>query len=508
VSHANEEAQAWFDQGLNLVYAFNHDESVKAFAYAAALSPECAMCFWGVAYAHGPHINNTSMSAENAKAAVAAIRQAQTLADRAEPAERALIQALAQRYHDPELPDRGPLDTAYAEAMRAVWKQFPKDADIGALTAEALMDLHPWDLHTSDGKPKPWTPEIIAVTQATLALSPAHPMGNHLLIHALEASDEPGLAQAAADRLRDAQPGLGHMVHMPSHIDVRTGHWDAAIVANQKAIAADARYRARVPKQGFYALLMMHNQHMLAYAAMMSGRSAETLAAMKGLVDGIPDDFRRNAPADVDAYFALPLEALMRFGRWDELLAVPDFAEDLPAARALRHAARGVAFAAKRDVPHALEEKGAFEAARSRVPAKTAMGLNSVVTLNELAGHLLAGEILYAQAKPDAAFAELRQAVAAEDTLRYDEPPDWIQPARHALGAALIQSRRFAEAEVVFREDLHRTPDNGWALFGLAQALRMQGKKAEADPVEKAFQRVWVKADLPLHAACLCQPGI
>jgi tetratricopeptide (TPR) repeat protein len=506
VSHATPEAQQWFDQGLALVFGFNHDESIRSFGYASALSKGCAMCRWGVAYANGPHINVTEVPVENARAAIAALKEARTLA--AEPVEQALIAALEKRYADPSPTDRAPLDQAFAEAMRGVHRAFPKDPDVAALTAEALMDLHPWDLFTPKFEPQPWTAEILSVIDDALALAPKHPLANHLLIHALEASKTPERAQASADLLRDLQPGLGHQVHMPSHLDVRTGEWERAVLANDRAIAADERYRQLAPKQGNYALYMVHNHQMKAWATMMSGRGADTLAAMKQMLEGIPPEFRKASAGAIDPYFSLPMEALMRFGKWDELLAVPEPAEDLPATRAFWHLARGVAFAAKRDVPHALEEQTAYGSAAAKVPAKASMGNNPVAAVLAVGERLLAGELLYAQHQEAKAFEALRRGVELEDALRYDEPPDWMQPVRHALGAALMQSKKFAEAEQVFREDLAHTPRNGWSLFGLGQALRLQGKKAEAATVEKDFAQVWSKADVTLHSACLCQPGL
>ncbi len=506
VSHASPDAQRWFDQGLNLVFGFNHDESLKAFARAAAASPGCAMCFWGIAYANGPHINNSMVSADRAAAAVAALRNAQ--AAEATPVEQALIAALAARYIDPQPADRGPLDTAYAEAMRGVRKTFPADADVAALAAEALMDLHPWDLYEQDGRPKGWTKEIIDATEAALLLDPRNPLANHLYIHAVEGSLTPERGMRAADLLRELQPGLGHMVHMPSHIDVRTGQWAKAVLANQRAIAADRRYTQLVPRQGFYALYMMHNFQMLTYAALMSGRSAEALAAAREMIKGIPAEFLKKATPAVDGYFALPLEVLLRFGRWDEILAEPDLGDALPAARTLRHAARGIAYAAKRDLAHAREEQEQFEVARAKAPPAWSRGQNPISNVLAIAGHLLAGELLYQRGRERAGIAELRRAVAAEDSLRYDEPPAWVQPVRHALGAALTQSHRYREAAAVFREDLRREPSNGWALYGLSRALRLEGKKTQAAAFEQQFRKAWEQADVAIHSACFCLQGV
>jgi len=508
ITNASPEAQRWFDQGLNVVFAFNHDEAISAFAKAASISPGCAIAFWGIAYANGPHINNPQLEPDRAQAAWSALQRAQAEASKASPVEQALIAALARRYADPPPADRGALDAAYADAMRRVRERFPNDADVAALTAEAMMDVHPWDYWKADGKPQPWTPEIRRTIEAGFTLDPRHPMLNHLYIHVLEAGPDAAKASAAADILRDLQPGLGHMVHMPSHIDVRTGRWEDAIAANQRAISVDAAYREKRPRQGFYSIYMAHNHHMLAYAAMMSGQSALALRAAHGLVEGIPAEYRKSSAAMVDLYYAMPLEVLMRFGRWDEVLAVPEFDEDLPGSRALRHMARAVALAARGEVAQAKEEQRLFAAAREKVVKDAIYGNNTVVEVLGVAARLLMGELLVREGQLDRGLAELRKAVAAEDKLRYNEPPDWIQPARHALGAALTAAGRHAEAEKAFREDLRRAPANGWALYGLSRALDLRNRKDESKRVHAQFESVWQKADVQIKSACFCQQGV
>jgi tetratricopeptide (TPR) repeat protein len=507
VTTASPEAQRYFDQGLAFVYAFNHDEAIRSFRHAGELDPKCAMAFWGVAYANGPHINNPVVPEDRAKAAWEALEQAKALAAGASPVERALVEALASRYALPQPADRKPLDQAYADAMRGVFRAYPKDADVGALFAESLADLRPWDLWTADGSPQPGTEELVATLQAVLALDPRHPLANHLMIHAVEASPHPEKADAAADALRDLQPGLGHLVHMPSHIDVRRGRWQPAIDANAKAMAADRRYTSRSPEQGFYRLYMAHNHHMLTYAAMMTGQSALALRTIREMVADIPLDFFRANPW-ADGFMAMPLEVLMRFGRWDEVLAEPDFPEFVPISRALQHYARAVAFAAKDDVPSALREQAAFLAARAVVSKEATFGNNPGSDVLDVAESFMRGEILFRSGKAEEGLLALREAAAREDRLRYDEPPDWIMPVRHALGAALLQAGRFAEAEAVFREDLARLPENGWGLYGLSRALALQKKAAEAAAAERRFDAVWSRADLQIKSACLCLPGV
>jgi tetratricopeptide (TPR) repeat protein len=503
VTTINKEAQRYFDQGLAFLFAFNHDEAIRAFSTAAEIDPDCAMAHWGVALANGPHINNPAMDPEHVRAAWAALSRAQQ-AKEANELERGLIDTLAHRYNADAAADRKPLDRAYADAMRLLWQAHPRDADLGALFAEALMDLRPWDLWTPGGKPQPETPEILRTLEAVLALDAAHPLGNHLYIHAVEASPNPEKADAAADRLRTLEPALGHLVHMPSHIDVRRGRWAEAVRANQKAIEADRRYRERVPQQGFYRMYMLHNRHMLAWAALMRGQSALALSAIHDAVESIPPEWLRQNAALIDGFMAMPLEVMMRFGRWDEILTAPEFDETLPIARALRHAARGIALAAKGDLGGAKSEAQAFTAARARVPADATYGNNSAAGLLEVAARLLDGEIAVHDARMDEGLAALRAAASAEDALRYDEPPDWIQPARHALGAALLKAGRPADAEAVYREDLRRLPENGWSLWGLGRSLTLQHKDAAS--VENQLARTWAEADLRLSSSCLCLP--
>ncbi|MBP6382509.1 MAG: hypothetical protein KA321_07455, partial [Pseudomonadales bacterium] len=507
VSTASPEAQRYFDQGLAFMYAFNHDEAIRSFTRAAELDPDCAMAHWGVAIANGPHINNTAVPPERAAAAWAALGRARAASAGASAVERALIEALAKRYADPQPADRAPLELGYAEAMRGVWQAHPGDADVGALFAESLADLRPWDLWTPEGQPQPGTGELIVTLERVIALQPAHPLANHLYIHAVEASPEPGRADAAADRLRQLQPGLGHMVHMPSHIDVRRGRWQQAIEANARAIEADRRYTARSPQQQFYRLYMAHNHHMLAYAAMMNGQSRLALETMREMVADIPADFFRANPW-ADGMMAMPLEVMMRFGQWQAILAEPEFPEYAPFSRALRHYARAVALAATDDMDGARREQAAFQAARAAVPDTTTFGNNTATALLDVAERLMGGELLYRAGQVDAGLAMLADAVAHEDRLRYDEPPGWIQPVRHPYGAALLQAGRIAQAEAVFREDQRRQPGNGWGLYGLMRALQLQGKQDEADAVGRDFELAWAKADITIKSPCLCLPGV
>jgi len=508
VTTSSPEAQRYFDQGLAFLYAFNHDEAMKSFRKAAAIDPKCAMAHWGMALSNGPHINFPMVTDDQAKAASAAVALARANAAGATAIERSLIDAAAKRYVSPQPADRKPLDEAYAGAMREIYKAHSDDADVGALFAEALMDLRPWDFWTADGKPQPGTDEILSTLQAVIARAPKHPMANHLYIHAVEASPEPSRGDVAADVLRDLEPGLGHMVHMPSHIDVRRGRWLKAIASNALAIESDRRYRERRPKQGFYAIYMAHNRHMLTFAAMMTGQSELAVRTIRDMVAAMPEDWRRENAPFADGFVGMPFEVLMRFGRWDDILAEPDPAEYLPFARALRLYARGVAYAAKGDAKKAREEQQAFVAAKGKLPQDYQFGNNSAAGLLEVAHNVLEGEILLKEGKQDAALEALRGAVAGEDRLKYDEPPDWIQPVRHPLGAALLKAKKTKAAEQVFREDLAKLPGNVWSLVGLARSLRLQKRDKDAADADKQLAEASSKADLPLSSSCLCLPGI
>ncbi len=506
---ANADAQAYFDQGLAFLFAFNHDEAIRSFEQAAELDPDCAMAHWGEAIANGGHINKPTVEPERAKKAFAAVKRAAEKSAGASDSDKALIAALVKRYADPLPADLAALDKAYSTAMKAAWKQFPDDADVGALYAESLMNLRPWDLWTADGKPQPETPQIVATLEAVLKTHPKHPLALHLYIHAVEASPEPDRATEAADRLRNLQPGLGHMVHMPSHIDVRCGRWKQAVVANEKAMKADAEYAKRSPKQGFYRLYMAHNHHMLAFAAMQRGESKRALGAVRAMVAGVPQEWvavKENA-AIADGFLAAPLEVMLRFGQWDDILAEPEAPENFPIARGLRHHARGVAFAAKGKTQEAREELAKLREVAKSAPKDAHFGNNPAAALFAVADPMLEGEILAAEGKTPDAVKILAVAVEKEDALRYDEPPDWVVPVRHALGAFLLKDGQPAKAEAVYREDLKKWPNNGWSLYGLSRSLEKQSHVAEAARVREQWKAVWADADNVIGSSCLCEPG-
>ena len=503
------EAQRYFDQGLGFLQGFNHRAAIRAFQQAAELDPECAMAHWGVALACGPHINSIAVPPPAAELAWKELELAEKNAGNTSPVERALIDALAKRYANPQPEDRSGLDRAYADAMREVWKKYPKDPDVGALFAEAMMNLRPWDQWTPKGQPNPGTDEILATLEVVFKLSPKHPFANHLYIHAVEASPNPERAIAAADRLRNLQPGLGHNIHMPSHIDIRTGRWQEAVDTNINAVAADQRYRNVFgPAKGFLNVYVAHDRHMLAYAAMMTGQRDLAMKHIRAMVAEFPAEFLQEDALLAEGFVAMPLEVMVRFGLWDEVLAEPDrYAENMPFTRAFHYAARAIAYAAKGEPDNARKAQSVFLERAKAVPKEAGVGNNTCEAIIAVVGPMVEGEILVAEGKIDSGIEQLRAAIKNEDALKYDEPPGWLIPVRHSLGAVLMKQRRLAEAEQVYREDLARLPENGWSLFGLAESLRKQKKNAdEVAQTQAKFEKIWEKADLIINSSCLCQP--
>jgi tetratricopeptide (TPR) repeat protein len=507
ITTTSPRAQQYFDQGLTWAYAFNHDEAIRSFKEVARLDPDCAMAWWGVALCNGPHINNPAVAPENAAAAWDAVQKAQALKAKAGAKEQALIDAVAARYAMPHPDDRRALDEAYMAAMAKVYKAYPDDADIATLYAESMMDLQPWDMWTKDGQPRGKNPEILAVIDRALALNPDHPGANHLMIHAVEAGPNPERGEAAADRLRDLVPISGHLVHMPSHIDVQTGKWSLASDQNMKAIEADRKYRRISPNQGFYHLYMAHDHHFLAFACMMEARQKVALRAARDMIAGVPDEFFATSAAVVDPYMAIEYDVLKRFGRWEELLKTPAPRPDLPLTTCLWRASRGVALAALDRVAEAEKEHAAFREAVARVPAGAMMAINPAEKVLKIADHVVLGEIAYRKGEIDVAVQHLRQAADLEDQLIYMEPPDWIQPVRHTLGAVLVSAGRYDEAAKVYQEDLAHWPENGWSLFGLWQCLRDQGDSAAAADMEKRWRKAWKRSDVKVGSSCLCVAG-
>lgn len=505
VTTSSAAAQRYFDQGLAFLYAFNHDESIRAFQEAARLDPQCGMAWWGIATACGPNINNPEVDEDHAKLAWDALANARK--GRSRGAETQLIEAASKRFSKNPKASRAPLDKAYADAMRKVWRSHPEDPAIAAMFAEAMMDLRPWDLWTHDGAPQPGTREIERTLERALQLDPKHPLALHLYIHTEESSGHPEKGLAAADRIEGLAPGLGHLVHMPSHIYVRTGRWLKAIESNEDAIVADNAYMAKVPEQGFYLAYVAHNHQMLSFAAMMRGQRKLAVDGMDAMMTTIPEELRVAIAPVLDGYLAAIYEVRVRFGLWDEILAMPDPGKTFPVMQAIRHMARAVSYAVKGEVADARREQYAFYAVSKTIPKDYHIGNNTSDAVLAVASNLMNGEILLGEGKGAASVERLRSAVKAEDALAYNEPPDWLQPTRHALGAVLVQEGRFAEAERVYREDLRRLPNNGWSTYGLAKALAGQGKLGPAKVAMDRFNWIWASADTKIGSSCLCVPG-
>jgi tetratricopeptide (TPR) repeat protein len=495
------EAQRWFDQGLRLVYAFNHHEAQKAFREAARADATCAMCYWGIALTEGGNYNHPT-DGDREKRALAAVQQAQRLAAGARPVEGALIEAIARRHSADPQAKREDLDRAYADALRDVARRFPDDLEAATFFADAMMNLRPWNLWAPDGTPHPGTEEIIQTLERVLARNPDHVGALHLYIHAVEAGRQPGRGEAAADRLGRLVPGAGHLVHMPSHIYWRVGRYADAVTANAAAVRADRAYfKTAQPSPIYRGLYYPHNIDFIWQSAGMQGRSAETIRAAREFADNAPAEMIKQMP-DMETAPVAPIVALVRFGRWDDVLRHPAPPREWPYTRGVWHYARGLAFNAKGQAGDARRELGELESILQAVPAeRTVAFFFRAKNVLQMAANVLAGEI--AAKAGDAASAErlLRAAVAEQDTHWFTEPPPWYFPVRQALGAVLLQAGKPADAEQVYREDLRRNPGNGWSLFGLALSLRAQGKAAEARQTEDAFTKAWAQADITIAAS-------
>ncbi len=486
--------QQYFDQGLRLVYGFNHAEAIRSFTRAADLDPTCAICYWGIALAYGPHVN-APMDAVSGVAAYAAVQKALSLKSHATAHERAYIEALAQRYEADPPADRARLDTLYSRAMERVADTYPKDLDAATLYAESLMDLRPWNYWRPDGTPYPGTKEIVRRLERVISRNPDHPGACHYYIHAVEAVT-PKAAVPCAERLTRLMPGEGHMVHMPAHIFIRVGRWNDAMQANHHAIHSDEVFIEGQHPMGVYPLAYYpHNIHFLAFASTMAGRSAQAIEASNTLTTKVNLDAARQVGLlqEMLPYHALTLTT---FGRWDEVLGQSLPPEDIRFSYAMAYYARGVAHAAKGEWAKAHAALDTVTA----IDAATPEGAEGKISLS-IAVHALSGEIATRRGDLDAGIAHFREAAKIEDRGLYFEPPKWYYPIRHSLGAALVKAGQHAEAEKVYREDLRRFPENGWSLFGLAQALRAQGKKNEAAAAEVRFHRAWADTDVTLTSS-------
>lgn len=486
------EAQKYFDQGLTLVYAFNHDEAQRSFEEAVKIDPSMAMGWWGIALATGPNINLPE-DTDRGKVAFNAIQKAVSLESKVTPEERALIDALAKRYVA-----SGAMTTAqqqaYADAMRAAWKRYPDDPDVGALFAESLMDLHPWQLWSKTGKPTEGTEEIVVTLETVLAKHPEHMGANHYYIHAVEASPNPERGLPSADRLGPMVPAAGHLVHMPSHIYIRTGNYDASAKANSQAIVADKKYLEVRPEMGVYRIMYVnHNVQFLWASYMMEGNRKGATDAARQLTTAVTPEVVRQMPM---GEFLLPagLFTKARFAQWDAILAEPAPPADMKYTTGMWHYARGLAFAAKGRPADAATEQKQLDAIAAAMPASAVVGQNHAKALLMLASAVLDGERAARSGNDDGAITHLKRAVELQDALDYEEPPPWYYPVRETLGYELLAQGKPRDAEAVLREDLRRDPENGWALAGIVRCL--EARKEDASAEEARFKKAWANADV------------
>jgi len=502
----SSKAQRYFDQGLKLTFGFNHDEAIRSFTRAGEIDPDAPMPWWGVAYCHGININDPAMTEQRSRDAWDAMQLALARIDNASPVERAMIEALDARYEWPAPEDRAPLDQAYADAMQSVHERFRDDADIAALYAESLMNLQPWKYWTTEGEPLGRIEEVVAVLERALAQHPEHPGLNHFYIHAVEASSSPERAVPAADRLVSLVPASGHLVHMPSHVYIRVGRYADAKESNIDAIAADRAYFERSEEPGMYAMYYAHNLHFMAFASMMSGHEADALKAARDLEADVPEEPLRAFAGVIDGVMPTNFHVLIRFGRWEQVLEEPDYPEWRFMSRAVYSYARSIACSALGRTEQARVEKAEFERRIALVPEDWYVFQNKLSDVIPIAEAMVQGELLFREGRREEAFAILREGIAAEDKLIYDEPPAWMLPVRHALGALMMADGRYAECEAIYREDLERHRANMWALTGLRNALTAQGRHTEALAVGKRLDIALADATVTPTSSCLCEP--
>ncbi|MBV8520157.1 MAG: hypothetical protein JO197_22375 [Acidobacteria bacterium] len=493
VTTSNAEAQRWFDQGLRYVYAFNHEQAVASFQHASELDPDLAMAYWGAALALGPNIN-MDVDPAREKQAYDAVQAALAHASHASEKERDTIAALAKRYSTDSGADLKQLSREYSAAMRALVAKYPDDLDLATLYAESLMDLHPWKLWSHDGTPNEDTEEIVRTLESVLRRAPNHVGANHYYIHAVEASNDPGRARKSAERLRTLAPAAGHLVHMPAHIFQRTGDYALAAEANAHGADRDRDFAKKYGNESMYmAMYYNHNLDFGAASYAMAGKFAEA----KKMADEMTSNATMVAAQipPVEAFASATLKVLIRFGRWTDILKVPETAPG-PLSTAFLHFARGLAYAHLGNVPGAERERAAFATASAQLGDDVGFLQNSPKKLATVAGALLDGAVAASSGDRAAAVAAYRRAVEAEDALDYNEPADWFYPTRETLGAALLRSGDAAGAERVFRDDLRRNPRNPRSLYGLAESLAAQKKPVAR--TRAAFRAAWEGGPLQL----------
>lgn len=492
VSTSNPQAQQFFDQGLRLIYAFNHDEAAHSFQHAAELDPKLAMAYWGVAEAVGPNYNDPA-SDDRFKAAHEAIQKAVDLEANASPTEKAYIEAMAKRFPADPKADRRKAAEDYRDAMREVVKQYPDDLDAATLFAESGMNLHPWGLWHPDGTPEAGTDEIVSTLESVIRRDPNHLGAIHYYIHAVEASSSPERALAGANRLAALAPAAGHIVHMPAHVYIRTGDYESAVKTNQKAAAADEAYIKSSGAQGIYPMMYYsHNLHFIAMCSAMNGDYAEAKKAANMLAAHVGPAVKDMPP--LEGFMTIPLAVEIRFHRWNDILAAKAPDPAMKTTTVFYHFARGMALAGTGKIADAEAEYKFVSEAEKATPEDVIFAMpvnNKAKDILKIAENVLGGKIAVAKKDNATAVTMLQQAIAVQDSLKYGEPPDWFFPVRESLGAVLLSSGNAAEAEKVFREDLDRNPRNPRSLYGLREALKAQKRDYDAGFIQKRFDASW-----------------
>lgn len=497
VSTKNAEAQQFFDQGLTLIYAFNHEEAARSFQRAGELDPKLAMAWWGYALAIGPNYNEPTIDPARMKSAFEAVQKAQSLLSTATEAERAYVNAMARRFSLEPNPDGKKLGTDYSVAMLEVYRRFPDDLNAATLYADSLMNVQPWQLWARDGKPLGNTEEIVQVLESVLRRDPNHIGANHLYIHAVEASRNPQRGLPSASVLGKLVPSAGHLVHMPGHIYIRTGDYAEAAKVNIEAAAVDRQYIKATGANGMYpAMYFSHNLHFQVENFNRTGQYSEARRAAQELQENVLQHVKEMPM--VEGFLPYPMFVLLRFGKWDEMLKITEPDKSLNIANTVWHYARGIALAATGKVAEAQREQQILVASVKNLPGETPFGLNPAKDVLAIAQYVLEARIAWAQGKKNAAIDSWRKAVAAQDALNYDEPPGWYFPTRESLGAALLLNGNAPEAERIFREDLEINPRNGRSLFGLLESLKAQNKPDAVRWVENEFKTAWKNAEMEL----------
>ncbi|MBC7850556.1 MAG: hypothetical protein H7Y31_12520 [Chitinophagaceae bacterium] len=502
VTTKNKKAQQYFDQGLTLMYAFNHGEAGRSFKAAIRHDSTFAMAYWGLAMILGPNYN-AALNPASLADINAAMNKAIIFSSSVSSKEKALIAALAKRFPKEDVTDMTSYNTAYADAMKEVYETFPEDPEIIELYADALMNEHAWNLWLRNGTAQPWTPKILAVLENGLKKFPTHPGMNHSYIHAIEASATPEKGLPSANLLADALPAAGHLVHMPAHIYIRTGDYHKGVLVTEAATVADSTYVAQCKVQGAYPLMYYpHNIHFLAACAFFEGNSKKALDAA-WMVNRKAEGSMLAENVSIQHYYIIPWYVLVQMGRWDDIFQLEKPAEALVYPSAIWHYARGMAYAAKGRFNDAeFELRQLKEISENEILTKQLIwDINSAADLVNIATHTLTGEIAMHKKLFEESFVAFRKAVALEDKLMYQEPPDWFFSVRHSLGHALLQAGRFEEAEKTYEEDLFIYRENGWALMGLYKSLEGQHKKLEAESVKKRFDKAWAHSDMSISSS-------